>query len=106
MPVCVGVDNIYRVTINLVGVAKILSLNWDFGDGTVVTQTLPAGSASGTYQYAHRFNNSGTYTITVTPTIDDGSGAFTDPDKISMKEITSSDCQIMTNPMIRIDVNR
>lgn len=106
MPVCVGVDNIYSVTINLVGVAKLMSLNWDFGDGTVVTQTLPAGSASGTYQYSHRFNTSGTYTVTVTPTIDDGSGPYTDPDKISERKITASDCSIMTNPMIRIDVNR
>ncbi len=106
IPICVGVDNIYKVTINLTGVAKILSLNWDFGDGTVVTQTLPAGSASGTYQYSHRFNTSGTYIVTVTPTIDDGSGSYTDPDKISKREITSFDCQIMTNPMIRTDVNR
>lgn len=105
-PICVGISNTYRITISLSGIARLVDLTWDFDDGTVITQNIPSGSSStSTFHYTHTYTTNGTYTLTVSPSIDDGDGQiYTDPDKISKRIITVSDCSVITNPMIRTNI--
>lgn len=105
--ICAGINNAYKITVNLTGTASLSTLKWDFGDGTIITQNLPAGSTSGTYSYNHIYTSPGTYTVRVVPGIDDGDGVvYEDSDKTSEKSFDILDCSIVSNRMIRRNVNR
>lgn len=105
--ICAGISNTYKITVSLGGIARLATLKWNFGDGTIITETLPAGSASGTYSYNHTYASTGNYTVSVIPGIDDGDGIiYEDADKVSEKTFDVVDCSIISNRMIRRDVKR
>lgn len=101
---CVGIVNKYSTEIKLSGMARVASIKWNFGDGTIVNQIIAGGGASGVYTQEHAFQSVGTYTITATPTIEDGGVSTEDPDKNSSQVFSIIDCSIVTNKMIRHDI--
>ncbi|SHG18130.1 PKD domain-containing protein [Dysgonomonas macrotermitis] len=95
---CTAHDRTYSVEVDLSGGNAPARLEWYFGDGTArVNQTVTTSQSE--YSQKHSYNNSGLYTITVTPYKADGTSLT----PITM-EANIVDCSLKANRMTRSDL--
>lgn len=81
------------------GASPATTIDWDFGDGTVVTGQPITPDATKVYTQLHTYAAAGTKTITITPRAADGT---VKPTKTFQIEVIP--CAIKTNRMIRTDL--
>ncbi|SHF21086.1 PKD domain-containing protein [Dysgonomonas macrotermitis] len=95
---CTAHNRTYTVEVDLSGGNAPARLEWYFGDGTArVNQSVTTSKSE--YSLKHSYNNSGLYTITVTPYKADGTSLT----PITM-EANIVDCSLKANRMTRSDL--
>lgn len=88
------------VELDMSGTATSLptTMEWNFGDGTVVTETLVSGVSE--YTQSHTYSTPGTYVLTITSYKSDGSQVNSVQNSINVV-----DCVIRSNPSVRTTVH-
>ncbi|KFF06111.1 hypothetical protein [Flavobacterium reichenbachii] len=95
---CTGYDYKFTTKVDMSGgIDAPVSLKIDFGDTKSTTVPLVSGQTD--YQIAHTYQNSGTYTVIITPV--KSGGVTLTPSTVTAYVV---DCSIRTNPQIRVDL--
>lgn len=77
---------------------------WNWGDGSAVEKDYNI-SVGSTQERSHVYASKGTYTITVTPYVENTPGVFTPLINSSTKEVSPRLCFLPVNPHIRTTIN-